>query len=101
MSPAVARAVDWLLAKEVRNPGDWQTRRPGVEPSGWHFQYRNEFYPDIDDTAMVLLALLRSPEADDTRGPGGRLPRRRTGCSRCRIATAAGLPSTSTSTTRF
>jgi squalene-hopene/tetraprenyl-beta-curcumene cyclase len=63
---AVARAVAWLLAKEVRSPGDWQTRRPGVEPSGWHFQYRNEFYPDIDDTAMVLMALLRSPEADDT-----------------------------------
>ncbi|HMF35535.1 MAG TPA: squalene--hopene cyclase [Isosphaeraceae bacterium] len=63
---AVARAVAWLLEKEVRNPGDWQTRRPGVEPSGWHFQYRNEFYPDIDDTAMVLMALLRSPEADDT-----------------------------------
>jgi len=63
---AVARAVAWLLEKEVRNPGDWQTRRPGVEPSGWHFQYRNEFYPDIDDTAMVLMALLRSPEVDDT-----------------------------------
>jgi squalene-hopene/tetraprenyl-beta-curcumene cyclase len=61
----IARAVDWLLDKEVRNPGDWQTRRPGVEPSGWHFQYRNEFYPDIDDTAMVLMALLRSPEADE------------------------------------
>ncbi len=63
---AVARAVAWLLEKEVRNPGDWQTHRPGVEPSGWHFQYRNEFYPDIDDTAMVVMALLRSPEADDT-----------------------------------
>jgi squalene-hopene/tetraprenyl-beta-curcumene cyclase len=62
---AIARAVNWLLDKEVRNPGDWQTRRPGVEPSGWHFQYRNEFYPDIDDTAMVVMALLRSPEADD------------------------------------
>ena len=63
--PAVARAVAWLLDREVRNPGDWQTRRPGVEPSGWHFQYRNDFYPDIDDTAMVLMALLRSPEADE------------------------------------
>jgi squalene-hopene/tetraprenyl-beta-curcumene cyclase len=61
---AIARAVDWLLAKEVRHPGDWQTRRRGVEPSGWHFQYYNEFYPDIDDTAMVVMALLRSPEAD-------------------------------------
>jgi squalene-hopene/tetraprenyl-beta-curcumene cyclase len=55
------RAVDWLLEKEVRNPGDWQMRRPGVEPTGWHFQYHNAFYPDLDDTAMVLLALERSP----------------------------------------
>lgn len=60
----IARSVEWLLNKEVRSPGDWQTHRPGVEPSGWHFQYRNEFYPDIDDTAMVIMALLRSPEAD-------------------------------------
>jgi squalene-hopene/tetraprenyl-beta-curcumene cyclase len=63
--PAIARAVSWLLTKEVRSPADWQTRRPGVEPSGWHFQYLNEFYPDIDDTAMVLIALLRSPVADE------------------------------------
>ena len=62
--PALARAVEWLLAKEVRNPGDWQTRRPGIEPSGWHFQYRNEFYPDIDDTAMVVMALLRAPDPE-------------------------------------
>jgi squalene-hopene/tetraprenyl-beta-curcumene cyclase len=62
---AITRAVNWLLEKEVRGPGDWQTRRSGIEPSGWHFQYRNEFYPDIDDTAMVVMALLRSPEADD------------------------------------
>jgi squalene-hopene/tetraprenyl-beta-curcumene cyclase len=64
---SIARAVEWLLDKEVRNTGDWQTRRPGVEPSGWHFQYRNEFYPDIDDTAMVVMALLRSPEAGERR----------------------------------
>jgi squalene-hopene/tetraprenyl-beta-curcumene cyclase len=62
---AIALAVNWLLDKEVRKPGDWRTRRPGVEPSGWHFQYRNEFYPDVDDTAMVVMALLRSPEAED------------------------------------
>ncbi len=63
--PAIARAVTWLLDKEVRGPGDWQTRRPGIEPSGWHFQYQNGFYPDIDDTAMVVMALLRSPDAGD------------------------------------
>jgi squalene-hopene/tetraprenyl-beta-curcumene cyclase len=63
--PAWRRAVDWLLAKEVRNPGDWHTRRPGVEPTGWHFQFHNAFYPDLDDSAMVLLALQRSPLAGD------------------------------------
>ena len=62
--PALFRAVRWLLEKEVRAPGDWQVRRPGVEPSGWHFQFRNEHYPDIDDTAMVLLALQRTALAD-------------------------------------
>src|SRR5918998_1122570 len=58
--PCLLRAVRWLLEKEVRVPGDWQVRRPGIEPSGWHFQFSNERYPDIDDTAMVLLALQRS-----------------------------------------
>jgi squalene-hopene/tetraprenyl-beta-curcumene cyclase len=68
--PAIARAVRWLLEKEVRNPGDWEARRPGVEPTGWHFQYRNDFYPDIDDTAMVVMALLRSLDRDDSRVQG-------------------------------
>jgi squalene-hopene/tetraprenyl-beta-curcumene cyclase len=63
--PAWARAVRWLLDKEIREAGDWQTRRPGVEASGWHFQFRNAFYPDLDDTTMVLLALKRSPLAED------------------------------------
>jgi squalene-hopene/tetraprenyl-beta-curcumene cyclase len=63
--PAWNRAVDWLLAKEVRSAGDWQRRRRGVEPTGWHFQFNNAFYPDLDDSAMVLLALNRSPRAPD------------------------------------
>jgi squalene-hopene/tetraprenyl-beta-curcumene cyclase len=49
----------WLVSKEVRKPGDWQIRVPGVAVSGWYFQFQNEFYPDIDDTAAVLLALDR------------------------------------------
>ena len=64
--PALLRSVRWLLEKEVRTPGDWQVRRPGVEPSGWHFQFQNEHYPDIDDSAMVLLALQRTALAGDT-----------------------------------
>jgi squalene-hopene/tetraprenyl-beta-curcumene cyclase len=51
------RTADWLLTKEVRRKGDWSVMRPDLEPSGWYFEYANEFYPDIDDTAMVLLAL--------------------------------------------
>ena len=62
--PALFRAVRWLVEKEVRFAGDWSVRRPGVEPAGWHFQFNNEFYPDIDDTAMVLLALQRTALAD-------------------------------------
>jgi squalene-hopene/tetraprenyl-beta-curcumene cyclase len=54
---ALRRAADWLLAREIRRKGDWSVKRPNIEPSGWAFEYRNEFYPDIDDTAMVMLAL--------------------------------------------
>ena len=66
--PALLRSVRWLLDKEVRTPGDWQVRRPGIEPSGWHFQFQNAFYPDIDDTAMVVLALQRTALDDDPAG---------------------------------
>src|ERR1035441_1795563 len=50
-------AADWLLHKEIRRKGDWSVKRPNTEPSGWAFEYSNEFYPDIDDTAMVMLSL--------------------------------------------
>ena len=62
MAPAgvLARSADWLLTKEVRRKGDWSVKRPNLEPSGWYFEFANEFYPDIDDTAMVLLALQRA-----------------------------------------
>jgi len=63
--PAWSRAVNWLLDKEVRCPGDWSIRGPNVEPTGWHFQFHNQFYPDLDDSAMVVLALQRSPLADE------------------------------------
>lgn len=59
------RAGDWLLSKEVRQKGDWSVKRPDTEPSGWYFEFANEFYPDIDDTAMVLLALRHTPASDE------------------------------------
>lgn len=55
--PALIKTGDWLLKKEVRDPGDWQHKNPHVEPSGWYFQYANEFYPDVDDSAVVMMAL--------------------------------------------
>jgi squalene-hopene/tetraprenyl-beta-curcumene cyclase len=57
---ALRKCADWLLTKEVRKKGDWSVKRPNSEPSGWYFEFANEFYPDIDDTAQVLLALSRS-----------------------------------------
>jgi len=55
--PAVTRAVRWILDEEVRARGDWTVRAPGVEPGGWAFEYDNDVYPDVDDAAVVALAL--------------------------------------------
>ena len=62
-SDETAAAVRWLLDKEVRRAGDWSKTVRGVEPGGWFFEYRNAFYPDTDDTAMVLIALARCGHA--------------------------------------
>ncbi len=64
---ALRRVGDWFLAKEVRRVGDWAVKRPDVEPSGWAFEFNNEFYPDVDDTAMVLLALRHIHASDETK----------------------------------
>ncbi|MFM7206559.1 MAG: squalene--hopene cyclase [Planctomycetaceae bacterium] len=63
---AAGRAVEWLLANEIRDRGDWAAR-VAAEPSGWRFEYANRFYPDVDDTAMVVIALAtwRASAADD------------------------------------
>jgi squalene-hopene/tetraprenyl-beta-curcumene cyclase len=58
--PEVASAVDWLIAEEIRVSGDWAVQRPTLEPSGWAFEFANDGYPDIDDTAEVVLALRRA-----------------------------------------
>ena len=55
--PRMLKAVDWMLSKEVRHKGDWAVKVPNVEPGGWYFEFNNEFYPDTDDTAQVLMAL--------------------------------------------
>jgi squalene-hopene/tetraprenyl-beta-curcumene cyclase len=55
--PRMVKAADWMLSKEVRHKGDWAVKVPNTEPGGWYFEFNNEFYPDTDDTAQVLLAL--------------------------------------------
>ena len=69
MAPASAltRVADWLLTKEVHRRGDWSVKRPNVEASGWAFEFNNEFYPDVDDTAMVLLAFGSARASDQTK----------------------------------
>ncbi len=60
--PKLKRAAEWLIEKEIRFAGDWIHKNPAkVEPSGWVFEYNNKWNPDVDDTAMVLLALRLIP----------------------------------------
>ncbi len=60
--PRLKQAAEWLMTKEIRFRGDWQYKNPvNVEPSGWVFEYENKWNPDVDDTAMVLLALRKIP----------------------------------------
>jgi squalene-hopene/tetraprenyl-beta-curcumene cyclase len=69
MAPAssLTKVADWLLSKEVHRRGDWSMKCPTVEPSGWAFEFNNEFYPDVDDTAMVLLAFASARATDQTK----------------------------------
>ena len=66
--PALVRAGEWLLGEEVCVPGDWRVRRPSLQPGGWAFEFANDNYPDVDDTAEVVLALLRLGDAPRARG---------------------------------
>jgi len=56
---ALGTAANWVLGEEIRGPGDWQVRRPTLQPAGWAFEFDNDGYPDVDDTAEVVLALRR------------------------------------------
>src|SRR5439155_10648258 len=51
------KATEWLLRNQILGGGDWQIKNRDAEPGGWAFEFRNDFYPDVDDTAFVLMAL--------------------------------------------
>jgi len=67
--PALRLAGEWMVDKQIMVQGDWQKKRPHVQPGGWPFQYGNDFYPDLDDSAVVLMALekIRGLEPDRAR----------------------------------
>jgi squalene-hopene/tetraprenyl-beta-curcumene cyclase len=59
------QALDWLLPRQELNvKGDWAVKRPDVRPGGWAFQYNNAYYPDLDDTAVVVMAMDRARRLD-------------------------------------
>jgi squalene-hopene/tetraprenyl-beta-curcumene cyclase len=65
--PALQKAAGWLLEKQILGFGDWQIKNRDAAPGGWAFEFRNDFYPDIDDTAFVLMALQNISYPDELR----------------------------------
>ncbi|MEU5211066.1 squalene--hopene cyclase [Streptomyces sp. NPDC020742] len=65
--PQLVKAVDWMLAEQIDRTGDWSVRRPQLPSGGWAFEFHNNTYPDIDDTAEVVLALRRVRHPDPQR----------------------------------
>jgi squalene-hopene/tetraprenyl-beta-curcumene cyclase len=66
--PALKKSCEWLMTKEIRFRGDWQHKNSAyVEPSGWVFEFENKWNPDVDDTAMVLLALRQVPTSNPVK----------------------------------
>ncbi len=55
--PRLTRSAEWMLKKQVSHKGDWAVKVRNVAPAGWYFEFNNEFYPDVDDSAMVMLGL--------------------------------------------
>jgi squalene-hopene/tetraprenyl-beta-curcumene cyclase len=67
--PSLLRAATWLIQEQILRRGDWQVKRPDLPAGGWPFQFRNDFYPDTDDSAVVLMALKKValPDRADIR----------------------------------
>ena len=74
--PALHQAGRWLLERQILAGGDWQVKSPTTPPGGWPFEFANDRYPDIDDTAVVMMALrgLPLPEQDALKASPGPRP---------------------------
>jgi squalene-hopene/tetraprenyl-beta-curcumene cyclase len=62
--PALVAAERWVLKNQILGPGDWQVKNKRAAPGGWAFEFQNDYYPDVDDTAFVLMALGRVADPD-------------------------------------
>jgi squalene-hopene/tetraprenyl-beta-curcumene cyclase len=67
---ALRRAGDYLLREEVTVKGDWAVRNPELAPGGWAFEFENDLYPDVDDTAVVALTLHELGRGEDAIARG-------------------------------
>ena len=65
--PSLVKAADWILSRQILGAGDWQIKNKDAEPGGWAFEFRNDHYPDVDDTAFILTALQRVKYPDEAR----------------------------------
>ena len=65
--PSLVKATEWILSKQILGGGDWQVKNKDAEPGGWAFEFRNDHYPDVDDTAFILMALQRVRFPDEAR----------------------------------
>jgi squalene-hopene/tetraprenyl-beta-curcumene cyclase len=66
--PACERAGAWLVSKQIFRPGDWSILNPTLEPGGWAFEFANDWYPDVDDSAVILMGLSQLPVARTDEG---------------------------------
>jgi squalene-hopene/tetraprenyl-beta-curcumene cyclase len=62
--PALGRAADWLIDNQIFKPGDWSIYNPELEPGGWAFEFANDWYPDVDDSAVILMVLKQIARRD-------------------------------------
>jgi squalene-hopene/tetraprenyl-beta-curcumene cyclase len=65
---AFGRAADWLVSHQIFRPGDWSVLNPRLEPGGWAFEFANDWYPDVDDSAVILMGLTQLPVAETAAG---------------------------------
>lgn len=66
--PDIRRAMQWVVGKQVRQEGDWKVKNRHGQPGGWSFEFNNDFYPDNDDTAAVLIALQKAGLPEEEKG---------------------------------